>query len=298
MKFEFKRISFGWLTIETLMGIAFVVSAHGKEPCEYPTFPTRNAAGITRFLAFGDSGTGAPGQYRLAKQMEITRRISGFNTALMLGDNLYPQGDVAALNSRFERPYKDLLKNRVKFYPVLGNHDVDVNRGRDQIAYFNMPGRWYSILDWPSEFFMLDSNRTQLNYDQLTWLDGELSSSSAPWKVVATHHPIYSSGKSGSAWWMKIFVEPMLVKYKADIVLSAHDHHYERIEPQRGVNYFVSGGGGGGVRPVEHPEPFSEVALATPHFLLFELGLRIGWFQAVNVCGRVIDRGVLNPNIG
>ena len=286
------------LTFHLLTGTGLVDSAHGKEPCDYPSLPIRNTEGITRFLAFGDSGTGAPEQYRLATQMEITRRIAGFNMALMLGDNLYPQSDVTALKSRFELPYTELLKSRVKFFPVLGNHDLDGDRGRDQMAYFGMPGRWYSLLDGPTKFFMLDSNRTQVNYEQLIWLNGALSSSSAPWKVVATHHPIYSSGKNGSAWWMKIFVEPMLVKYKVDIVLSGHDHHYERIRPQRGVNYFVSGGGGGGVRPIGNPEPFSEVALATPHFLVFELGQRKGWFQTVNICGRVIDSGVFKSKIG
>ena len=288
----------GCLALHLLTGSALVETAHGKKACDYPSLPNRNAGGITRFLAFGDSGTGAPAQYRLATQMEMTRKITGSRTALMLGDNLYPQGDVKALESRFLRPYSELLKSRVKFYPVLGNHDLEGDHGRGQMAYFGMPGRWYAILDGPTEFFMLDSNRTQVNYEQLNWLNDALSSSSAPWKVVATHHPIYSSGKSGSAWWMKIFVEPMLVKYKADIVLSAHDHHYERIKSQRGVNYFVSGGGGGGVRPVAHPEPFSEVALATPHFLVFELGQNKGWFQAVNLCGRVIDRGVLRSKNG
>lgn len=298
MTIGLKQISFGWLALHLLMGVALVKTAHGKGPCDYSAVPTRNAASTTRFLAFGDSGTGAPGQYRLATQMEVTRKIVGFNTALMLGDNLYPKGDVTEVESRFERPYADLLKSGVKFYPVLGNHDLHVDEGRVQMAYFGMPGRWYSLLEGPTQFFMLDSNRTQVNYEQLNWLYRTLSSSSAPWKVVAAHHPIYSSGKNGSAWWMKIFVEPLLVKYKVNIVLSGHDHHYERIKPQRGVNYFVSGGGGDDMRPIENLKPYSEVASATPHFLVFELGRHKGWFQAVNICGRVIDNGVLKSNTG
>lgn len=293
-----KQISVGWLALYLLMGVALVETAHGKAPCDYPAVPTRHAAGTTRFLVFGDSGTGAPGQYRLASQMEATRKTVGFNKALMLGDNLYPKGALTEVEPRFERPYAELLKSRVRFYPVLGNHDVQADEGRGQMAYFRMPGRWYSFLDGPTQFFMLESNRTHVNYEQLNWLNRTLSSSSAPWKVVATHHPIYSSGKHGSVWWMKIFVEPLLVKYKVDIVLSGHDHHYERIKPQRGVAYFISGGGGDDMRPIKSLKPYSEVALAVPHFLVFELGYRTGWFQAVNICGRVIDNGALKPNVG
>lgn len=276
-----------------LLVASFENVAHSDVSCSFPV-PVKHPTAQVRFIAFGDSGTGSETQYRLATQMEEARKITGFRTALMLGDNLYPRGDTGAVvNSRFEKPYAELLKAGVKFHPVLGNHDVKKNGGRDEMAYFKMPGYWYSVREGPTEFFMLDSNRRHMSAKQSDWLDTALSASAARWKIVATHHPIYSSGEHWSKWWLKIFIEPLLVKHTVTIVLSGHEHNYQRIDPQRGIYYFVSGGGGGEGRAVKRLEKFSDRVVFTPHFLLFELGDNAGWFQAINVCGRVFDSGNL-----
>jgi calcineurin-like phosphoesterase family protein len=273
--------------------VAAAGAAHTEDPCAFPASPVAHPEALTRFIAFGDSGTGSAEQYQLSHQMEAARQITEFHTALMLGDNLYPRGNTSQAESRFEQPYADLLKAKVKFYPVLGNHDLRTFDGRGEINYFKMPGRWYSVEQEPAEFFMLDSNRTQLTEKQLTWLASALSSSAVRWKVVATHHPIYSSGKHGTAWWLKVRLEPLLIKHKVNLVLSGHDHDYERFKPQRGIYYFVSGGGGGNVTPIRTLGKFTESAVSAPHFLLFELGQSQSWFQAINICGRVFDSGVL-----
>ncbi|HEY6365527.1 MAG TPA: metallophosphoesterase [Candidatus Binatia bacterium] len=273
---------------------------YSRETCPSISPPLKHPAAITRFISFGDGGSGSPAQYQLGRQMENARKITGFDTVLMLGDNLYPRGDPRVAKPHFEQPYADLLKAGVKFYPVLGNHDLQTNDGRDQIAYFKMPGRWYSVQKGPLEFFMVDSARPQVTKQQMTWLDTALSSSTARWKIVAMHLPIYSSAHDSLNdlnWWLKIFLEPLLVKHRVSVVLSAHDHFYERIKPQRGIYYFVSGGGGAEVREVKQKE-FSARAASTHHFLLFEWGENKGWFQAVNICGHVFDSGILEPQGG
>jgi 3',5'-cyclic AMP phosphodiesterase CpdA len=97
------------------------------------------------------------------------------------------------------------------------------------------------------DVFVLDSSTPAATgekaAEQLAWLDDELGRSSAPWKVAILHHPPYSSGKHGSYLDVRRAVEPRFVDAGIDVVFTGHDHHYERTHPQKGVTYFVSGGG-------------------------------------------------------
>jgi len=259
--------------------------------------PRERAEETTRFIVFGDSGNGSMAQYELAWQMEEVRRRTGFQFAVLLGDQIYPEGNIEDVVERFVEPYFPLLNAGVKFYPVLGNHDVQTNNGEDQIRYFGMPGRWYSFQRGDIEFFMIDSNQAELigySFRQLKWLAAALAASSARWKIAAMHHPLYSSQREPSVW-RKFVLEPLLVQFGVDFALSGHDHVYERIAPQKGVRYFVSGGGGGGIRPVRRIQYYSEYTESAHHFILFELGKRMGWFQVINLQGSVIDSGTLQP---
>ncbi|MEP7274113.1 MAG: metallophosphoesterase [Acidobacteriota bacterium] len=199
------------------------------------------------FVAFGDAGTGESNQLAIATAMAVYHDKHPFDTALMLGDNIYPDGNPALLKNKFERPYAELLKRGVRFYAVLGNHDA--RRGRQaEIEYpnFNMSGKaYYSIVKGEGliEFFALDS--VSMTRPQLSWLEGALSASKAQWKIVFFHHPIYSSGIThGSDMKLRALLEPIFVKYGVATVLAGHDHTYERTKPQQGVQYFVSGTGG------------------------------------------------------
>ncbi len=224
----------------------------------FNVFPS--AAAIAKepisFAVVGDTGTGLGPQIEVALQMKIYRNKTRFDFALMLGDNIYPDGNPALLKTRFEEPYKDLLNDGVKFYAVLGNHDV--RKGTEaQIRYdkFNMGGRrYYSFKkgeglidkltgDAMIEFFALDSNA--MSQEQLSWLEGALRSSKARWKVVFMHHPIYSSArKHGADTGLRKLLEPIFIRYKVDVVLAGHEHVYERVKPQSGVRYFTQGASG------------------------------------------------------
>ena len=199
------------------------------------------------FVAFGDMGTGDDEQQNLANGMTAYQEKHPFDTVLMLGDNIYPDGNISLVKQKFERPYAELLKRGVKFHAVLGNHDV--RKGREsEMKYpeFNMNNRLYYTFvkgDGLIEFFALDS--TNMTGQQLLWLDDALKTSTAIWKIVYFHHPIYSSAIThGSDMKLRGQLEPLLVKYGVAVTLSGHDHTYERTKPQRGVQHFVSGAGG------------------------------------------------------
>jgi 3',5'-cyclic AMP phosphodiesterase CpdA len=260
-----------------------------------------NALTSVKLAVIGDSGRGTPEQHQVAAQMVRFRSAFKYNFVLMLGDNIY-EGPAAPEDYRrkFEEPYRELLNSGVRFFAVLGNHDDP-----RQVSYplFNMRGeRYYSFappedpltrLATRVEFFGLDS--TNMDPSQLAWLDERLTASSADWKVVFLHHPLYTSGRYRNASrahrWA---VEPILNRHGVHVVLSGHEHIYQRSELQNGILYFVSGGAGS-LRPGDGvAAPFIARSYDDDyHFMLLEIEDDELHFQVISRAGETIDAGTL-----
>src|SRR5262245_31686033 len=149
----------------------------------------------TRFAVLGDFGTGGSDECGVAAQMLEAHKRASLDLVLTVGDNIYPNGSGRHFVKHFEEPFAGLLKERVKFYATLGNHDVEQGR-KDQCNYshFNMGGSCYYSIGRGNglvDFLILDS--TNVDNGQLYWLENSLRSSKAMWKVAAMHHPLYSS---------------------------------------------------------------------------------------------------------
>ena len=256
-----------------------------------------NKATSVKFAVIGDSGRGTPPQFEIAARMAAYLERFHFPFVIMLGDNIY-EGPATPEDYRrkFEEPYRALLDKRIKFYAVLGNHDVREGR-QDQRDYplFNMTGQYYYSLkkgDGLVEFFLLDSN--DLGAEQLAWLENALRASTAKWKIATFHHPLYSSGKRhGSSDSRRRLLEPLFTKYGVNVVFSAHDHMYERTKPQQGIQYFVTGAGGKTRRGTVDLK--SEIRAASydedNHFMLVEVDDKQVSFQAIGETGAIIDSG-------
>jgi len=253
---------------------------------------------VVRFIVFGDSGKGDTAQFALGRMMAAHHWNHSYDTALMCGDNIYPSGDPEDIPDKFERPYAELLKRGVSFYAALGNHDV--KKGRDAHIYyrnFNMGGRaYYSFTkgDGLVEFFALDS--TYFNLSQQRWLEESLQASKAKWKIAFFHHPLYSSAdRHGSKVELRADLEPLLVRYGVDVAFSGHDHVYERVKPQQGIQYFVSGVGSKPRRgDLERDSPFLAYGNdETSSFISIEVTPELFTFKTIDMTGRVIDSGEL-----
>jgi 3',5'-cyclic AMP phosphodiesterase CpdA len=253
-----------------------------------------------RFAVIGDWGTGDGDAIGVAAQMLKGHQRSPFDFVIAAGDNIYPDGGGRYFVKHFEQPFAGLIRDRVGFYAVLGNHDVVKGR-QDQCQYplFNMGGKCYYKLTQAgglAEFFMIDS--TDFDNAQAGWLEQALRTSTARWKIAVFHHPLYSSGdKHGSNVNLRNQLEPLLTRYGVNAVFSGHDHIYERTKPQQGIQYFVTGAGGktrrGGVKL---NSPIRAASFDQDnHFMLIEIDDRQISFQAISEAGRVVDQGIINP---
>lgn len=223
-----------------LRGLCIAVAAFAtlQLPAPAPTLPLGD--GSFHFAVIGDSGTGGRKQYQIADLMLDARTKVPYDMVLMLGDNLYDGDTPRAYQQNFELPYRRLLNDGVKFYASLGNHDDPKQR---LYRPFNMNGeRYYTFKSGRQSvrFFALDS--TSMSPDQLKWVEKELSQSRERWKICFFHYPLYSSGaRHGSDLDLRASLEPLFVKYGVNVVFSGHEHFYERLKPQKGISYFISG---------------------------------------------------------
>jgi predicted phosphodiesterase len=203
-----------------------------------------------RFAVIGDNGTGDAPEYQIAAEMEAYQKVVGFDFVTMMGDNIYGGHKPKDFERKFEEPYKPLLDAGVKFYACLGNHD---NSNETLYKPFNMNGqRYYSFKKGDVQFFVLDSN--YMDSTQLDWIQHQLSESNAKWKVAYFHHPLYSDGKfHGPDVDLRNILMPIFEKYGMNMVLSGHEHIYERFKPEGGIYFFLVGNSGelryGNLRP-------------------------------------------------
>lgn len=256
--------------------------------------PLPNKGDTLKFGAIGDNGDGDSEQYEIGKQMAAWRGRFPFELVVMLGDNIYGSDRPQDFVRKFEAPYKALLDAGVKFYASLGNHD-----SREQRFYklFNMDGKLYYTFKGPKEdvrFFALES--TYMDQDQLKWIEDELKKSNEKWKIVYFHHPLYGSARThGSQLKLRAVLEPLFIQYNVSLVLNGHDHVYERIKPQNGIQYFVEGSSGklrrGDLRPGSPLTAFGNDQTRT--FMLMEIDGDNLTFNAVDMAGNVIDSGTI-----
>lgn len=227
--------------------------------------PAQDAAEAppVRLAVAGDVGTGNGAEYATAESMDRFEQAGEYDALLLLGDNVYPDGNPDELDKRVFTPFAGVLDGATQLLPVLGNHDNDDGYGDAQVAAFGMPGRWYSTVIGNTLIVSLDSNRPD-DADQRRWLDDTLAASAEPWTIVEMHHAPYSGGEHGSDEDVRDAFGPIFERYGVQLVLTGHEHDYQRTEPINGVTYVVSGAASL-LRDTGFAE-FTEVALSVNQF--------------------------------
>jgi hypothetical protein len=176
-------------------------------------------------------------------------------TVITLGDNAYPSGSAESFRDCYDPTWG---RHKARTRPSPGNHDYEQPGA---VPYFNYFGPSagptslgyyrFRLGDW--QVYSLNSNVSMgAGSSQLQWLQRELSVNSSRCTLAYWHHPLFTSGRNGdnpatrSLW-------RVLYDFDADVVISAHDHLYERFAPQdpdgrpdpyRGIRQFIVGTGG------------------------------------------------------
>ena len=230
----------------------------------------------------------------------LIARIPG--TVFTAGDNAYPDGTTADF-ACYDASW-GAFKSRTR--PAPGNHDYETPGAAPYFAYFDSlagpPGKGYYSYDLGA-WHIVSLNSEGDIPAQAAWLERDLAAHPARCTLAYWHKALFTSGSTHAPYDAMRPLYRVLYQAGADVILSGHNHQYERFAPQdpagaadaaRGLRYFVVGTGGApnfyGFGP---PRPNSEVRYTGGHGVL-KLTLhadRYEW-EFVSVAGKTFgDRG-------
>jgi hypothetical protein len=276
------------LTIAFLLGTV-TRSAEAPSPAASTEAPAIADPPLARIAVAGDTGTGDATARATAKQMTTQADRTGpYDGLLLLGDLVYADGDAELVDEAVTQPFADLLDDGTVLVPVLGNHDYRSNEQADIMAVLGHERSWYVQRIGPVRIIVLDTERTE-DPQQTKWLRKTLATRVGPgtWTIVATHRPAYSAGQHGSDENVQAQWAPLFAEYDVPLVISGHDHDYQRSKPIDGVTYLVSGAGAK-VRPTGRAD-FTAVSASTRHYLdmvVYEQRILV---RAIDQSGALVD---------
>ena len=225
------------------------------------------------FMIASDLGrNGYYDQKPVAEMMGEVASIAEPEFVAALGDIHHFQGVRSIHDPLWETNFEWIYKHpelMISWYPVMGNHEYEGNT--QAVLDYNtisrrwvMPGRYYSI-NWPVsenvEVLLVFIDTPQLidkyrnspiehkdagEQDmerQLTWLDSILNVSTAKWKIVMGHHPIYAgtTKQESERTDLQERLKPILDKYKVDFSVCGHIHNFQHIKiANSDIDYFVN----------------------------------------------------------
>jgi len=214
------------------------------------SFASEPRNGSFRVAVIGDTQDNTNNE-DFVKTAAVINSVIGYDPAITLhmGD-IVNDGSKTASWKGFLNVSQD-LNAESPLMPVLGNHDVDNEKGenfqkpfRDFYDLFNLPGdeinysftygkvRFIGIFSgWAQGAEPLGEVKYKPGSTEYAWLENELSLAEADrgvnWIIVWMHYPVNSFGWSNIKSW-KENILPLLEKHRVDLCLAGHRHVYER----------------------------------------------------------------------
>lgn len=265
------------MRVDISLRLAIVVLAGALVTAQQWPFEVTDLSGrdSLTILAFGDSGTGREGQYRVGQAMFDVCQARRCDFALMLGDVLYENGIeideredadaslqeiLAQFEAKFARPYAAFAGlPGFHFWVALGNHDYE-DDGTDAVITYSefsdlwrLPALHYEVgrlPDWVQIHAVhTDTDeRRDLNGLQVASLRRDMCRQDDPdrWKIMFGHQPVYNSGhhrNDGDERRARAMLEPMLEECGVHVYLAGHAHHQEHLTV-RGFEQVIQGAAG------------------------------------------------------
>lgn len=200
-------------------------------------------------------------------------------TVITLGDNAYQDGTLSEYQSCYEPTWG---RHKARTRPAPGNHEYNTPNAAGYYAYFGAaagdPAKGYYSYD-AGEWHVIvvnDNIAYSVGSPQERWLREDLASHPRECTLAYFHKPRFSSSARSSSYGAAA-VWQALYDGGADVILSSHDHLYERFapqrpdgtaDPQRGIRQFTVGTGGSGLYELGTPLANSEVRNNTTYGVL------------------------------
>ena len=222
---------------------------------------------------------------------KLLEQIPG--TVMAVGDLAYPDGS----KENFQCYDKTWGRLKARTRPAVGNHEFHAVGGTPYFDYFGPAagerkdgyysyelGAWHIVV-LNSECLAVGGCQAGSRQEQ--WLRADLAAHPAACTLAYWHKPLFSSGSThGNDLTVKSLFQ-VLYEAHADVVVTGHDHDYERFAPQnpdgvadtgRGIREFVVGTGGKNQRPFGLIVPNSQIRNADG-FGVLKLTLRPGSYN-------------------
>jgi hypothetical protein len=239
------------------------------------------ASGAPIAVVAGDIANGDPAARGTAN---VVQSINP-DVVLTAGDNAYPNGSLDDF-TRFYEPTWGAFKAKTR--PSVGNHEYQTPGASGYFDYFNgvgngsgpagAPGEGYYSFDIGSWHMIALNNYVGMSAGsaQEQWLKGDLAATTQPCIAAYMHAPRWTSGTHKGNPATGPLVDDLFAA-RADLLLTGHNHQYERFarqnptggaDPQNGIREFVVGTGGAPFYGFGAPEPNSQVRDHTSHGVL------------------------------
>ena len=254
------------------------------------------------------AGDGASGETSTGNVTNLIASSLNPNLFLYLGD-VYEKGTPTEFYNWYGTPATNTYYGRFRAItnPAVGNHEYDSGPGAP--GYFdywdNVPHYYsYNVAGW--HLISLDSTsqfgQTAAGSLQYQWLAQDLNANSAACTIAYFHHPVFSVGPQGSTTSMNA-IWSLLAQHGVDLVLTGHDHNYQRWLPldaagapsPSGITQFVVGTGGHGIQNFVRSDSRLAIGFGTEPTgfgaLRLELNQDGASYQFVNTQGATLDSG-------
>jgi hypothetical protein len=227
---------------------------------------------------------------------------------MLLGDGAYTDGTLQQYQTCYD-PVWGQFKGQTK--PAVGNHDYLTAGAAGYFGYFGAAAGdptkgYYSFKLGAWHIVVLNSNCVQVGgcnagNPQEFWLKANLAANPAKCTLAIWHHPLFTSGTTPGNFHLATFYQD-LYDAGADVLVTAHDHNYERFAPQnaqgildpaRGIVEFVAGTGGSNRTPLVFPLQPNSLASNATDFGVLKLVLHATSYdwQFIPVSGSYTDAG-------
>jgi len=195
-----------------------------------------------------------------------------FGGVLTLGDNAYPDGTLAQFQSCYGPSWG---RHKARTRPATGNHEYHDTDAAGYFAYFGAAAGdptkgWYSYDVGGWHVVVLNSNCSEIGgctrtSPQGLWLEADLAANPRDCTLAVWHHPRFSSGDLHGSSTATRDLYDIVHSHGGDVILTGHDHNYERFAPQDAFGNadpgapreFVVGSGGASLRDMGDIEPNS-----------------------------------------